>query len=686
MEKMLKNNTMNNGTQITRIQKTVIADLIRNPLNFVKQLLTDIRGLRVKPAMTGLWILIPFLLALSTVFVVSNELANGVVSGKYFWFYGSMGLMSLITFIAVLVRKVSFRFFALDGMLLLFAVSVYLPALLFNEAIPNTSRLTLFTLLLVFYFNCRILSGVLKCKPVYRNLFYGFIILTGLVEAIWGLRQLYGFAPSQHSLFKLTGSFFNSGPYAGYLAMVFPLALHYLLFRAPCTLRRVLAAITCLAILLVLPASMSRASWIAVIAGSVVVIYKKYPVFFRGLRVKPAMTGENRRLRIKSAMTKRLKWVMGIIAVLFLLSAFTGMYFLKKDSADGRALTWKVSLQLIVKHPFGVGLGNFPGAYGEEQAAYFASGKASETEEYVAGNPEYGFNEYLQIAVESGIIGLLLFVGIIVFAIRNMIKASNRGALGSLLALLVFAGFSYPFSLLPFLIFFTFLLAVGQWNADDADQADKRGFLNKWKIRVNPLHPCYLRSIVLALCCLLITAGCLWKQYPAYGAYQQWKNNQIYYQTGIYEDTAETYGALYPYLNERIQFLFEYAHSLSKAGLDEKQRIKAPARCDSLLNKSNDILRRAMQISCDPMLYNVMGKNCQAMKQYEQAEACYLQSARLVPSRLYPWYLLTKLYDEMGLKEKVRETADIVLTKEPKVQSPAIREMREEARKLKDKN
>jgi hypothetical protein len=236
--------------------------------------------------MSILWLL-PFLLVLSTVFVVSHDLADGIVSGKYFWFYSSIGLTSLAACIAVVVGQVNIRFSALDVLLLLFAGSVYLSALLFNETVPNINRLTLFTLLLVFYFNYRILSGVLN-KSIHRNVLYGFIILTGIVEAVWGLCQLYGFAPSQHSLFKLTGSFFNPGPYAGYLAVVFPIALHYWMKRQ--RVFRLLSAITCIAILLVLPAVMSRAAWLAVVAGSIAVIYKKYSRLFGRLWLKPVMT------------------------------------------------------------------------------------------------------------------------------------------------------------------------------------------------------------------------------------------------------------------------------------------------------------------------------------------------------------------------------------------------------------
>jgi hypothetical protein len=234
------------------------------------------------PAISGALLLLPFFSALSAVGIVGNDLGNGIVSGKYFWFYGSMGLANGLIFIAVLVKKASYRFSVLDGFLLLFAGSVYLSTFFFNEAKLNTSRLILFTLLLVFYFNTRILSSLLKYQPVYRRLLYGFILLTGLVEAVWGLRQLYGFTTSQHGLFKLTGSFFNPGPYAGYLAMVFPLALHSFFnpgkhaqkYRSGIV--KGLSAAVCVVILLVLPAAMSRASWLAVSAGSALVLFHQY--------------------------------------------------------------------------------------------------------------------------------------------------------------------------------------------------------------------------------------------------------------------------------------------------------------------------------------------------------------------------------------------------------------------------
>jgi hypothetical protein len=82
----------------------------------------------------------------------------------------------------------------------------------------------------------------------------------------------------------------------------------------------------------------------------------------------------------------------------------------------------------------------------------------------------------------------------------------------------------------------------------------------------------------------------------------------------------------------------------------------------------------------------IITRQIQFLFKYDKVEKNLLKSTLIVPNRLYPWYLLCKLHAETGQQEKVDEMADIVQTKEPKVQSPAVREMREEVRKLKTKN
>jgi len=637
----------------------------------------------VQVIIDSLW-MIPSLLVLSSVFVIDNNLSNGIITVKYFCFYASMGIITVATLIFILIRKSYFRVSIFDFLVLLFITSILFSSLVINDASQNTTKLTLLTLLTVLHFNFRLSINYGKTKAVKTLCF--FIIITGLIEAIWGLCQLYSFIPSQHSFFKVTGSFFNPGPYAGYLTVVFPLALQYwvnkpqpnpilrggssvdlaelsllnfqeskssvikilqnLYFRVP----QIIAVITCFAILLVLPATMSRASWLAATAGSLVILVAHY--YKNLVRLK--------KYKIKLAFA-------GIIAIVLLFLAFTGLYFLKKDSADGRTLMWKIAFQAAKEHPLGVGLGNFSGAYGEVQAAYFAAGKGTETNELVAGSPDYGFNEYLQIAVESGVISLVIFLTIFFLSLRSLIISRKWGITGSMVSLLVFAFLSYPFSVLPILIVFVFLLAAAN-NSTQMTQI-KLIYTDNNNLKSAPIRK--ICVICVPLLCLSVTFFCLYKEYPKYEAYIKWNTDKFLYSAGLYKDVVKEYKELYPFLNDQLQFLFEYAQSLSKT---------------EQYTESNDVLKRAMQISCDPMLYNIMGKNHQVLKEYQQAEECFIKASHIVPHRLYPYYLLTKLYHEMDLQDKVNEMADIVQTKEPKVNSTAVREMREEVEKLKIRN
>ena len=72
---------------------------------------------------------------------------------------------------------------------------------------------------------------------------------------------------------------------------------------------------------------------------------------------------------------------------------------------------------------------------------------------------------------------------------------------------------------------------------------------------------------------------------------------------------------------------------------------------------------------------------------YREAEEELLQAIGILPERLYPYYLLAKLYAEPEFYQvdKLRAAASVVLAKKPKVESTAIREMREEVKKIIEK-
>lgn len=463
------------------------------------------------------------------------------------------------------------------------------------------------------------------------------LIILGGIEAIWGLRQIYGFAVSNHSLYALTGSFYNPGPYSGYLAMIFPLCLHEWLNLKEKTERTwieqgkyYMALGVMLLILCVLPAGMSRSAWIAAAVSG---------AWVYGMHISWGS-----KLKEIRKIYKR-KVVLACIAgsIIFIVIGYS-LFQLKATSANGRLFMWKISTLAIAESPLiGHGTGNFVSAYGRAQESYFANEEYSETEELVAGSPECAFNEYLQVATEYGIPFLFVVLLIIAFCLWKGSREGRIGLCGGIIAVLVFAFSSYPMQLPAFVIAFLILL-----------MACIAGRFLAWQ---------------LAFACVLGFSGYHWWQADVHQECKDWANCRMLYQAGAYQSAKEGYERLYPKLKGRGAFLFEYGHCLHK--LKEADA--------SIL-----LLKEASTRSCDPMILNIIGKNFQEKGEYAQAEKWLLRSTHLLPGRIYPYYLLAKLYASPGYlqPDKFHEMADLVLTKEPKVQSTAVREMRDEIRKL----
>lgn len=469
------------------------------------------------------------------------------------------------------------------------------------------------------------------------------LILWGIIETSYGCLQLYGLAASNNSLYKITGSFLNPGPFSGFLATIIPLAFQLLLnpINNYKLLRQIIVFISWAYIflaLVILPATLSRAGWIASITGISIILVIHYQII---ARVKQFILW-NRKLAVFCTV--------GILLIFIIFCA--SLYHLKKDSADGRLLMWKVTSHIIAEHPLtGVGWGNFAGAYGKAQAEYFSGGNATSQEEYVAGSPDYAFNEFLQITAENGIIGLILFLLVIMLAFRSAYKNGQIGIIGSLTAFLVFACFSYPFSVWQLNILFIVLLATARTNLRNKEINMKNG---KWKR--------YALGIVLIILAIpIVWQGKKWIEKQE--AITQWREEQTYYNMEIYKETVDHYRKLYGQLRDEPKFLFELGQCLSKTEFYEE---------------SNRILQEGASLSSDPMFWNIMGKNYQTMRRYREAEECFTHAYNMIPNRLYPLYLLANLYFFSNQTAKAIATAQRVIDKEPKVMSTAISEMKAE--------
>ncbi len=481
--------------------------------------------------------------------------------------------------------------------------------------------------------------------PVLNGYYLSIFLSIGLIEAIWGFRQLQGWEYSNHSLFRLTGSFFNPGPYSGYLAVTLPVALGILLKQPKQNIIYYFSAACVLSIIMVLPAGMSRSAWIASIS-SCLWVYAMYRLNWEQIKAK---VRQHRKLYITST----------ILGCILLSGGSIALYSLKKDSADGRFLMWKITAKAIQKQPItGTGLGGFPAAYAEAQAEYMASGKATEQEKRIAGCPEYAFNEYLQMGLEQGVVGLTLFTAWLGLLFYKGIKNKRYACCGGLMSLALFAFSSYPLQLPEFWVVLIFLGVMSVTpDKDEIRENQAESNAHRWGKQIF-----FMGISILGI-------GLFWMQKDHYKAYQKWNKAQMFYNNKAYEAALEVYEPLYPLLKHKPEFLFEAAQSLSKTGRYEK---------------ANEYLERAILLSSDPMLYYVMAKNEQCLGEYRQAEKHLLHAIDILPERIYPYYLLMNLYTEPSYFQpaKLKMAIDSVLTKKPKVESSAIKEMKEKARSM----
>lgn len=494
------------------------------------------------------------------------------------------------------------------------------------------------------------------------------IIVSGVFQSIYGNLQLLGYFPSNHSVFILTGSFFNPGPYAGFLVSVFPIALGVYLFRENVISHvklniknksfllintfiehavKYISVIGVISISLVIPATQSRASWLAAILSS---------IFLLELRYKTLK-------KLFNLLSKLKKVVLAIFILLIVGMSLFGVYHLKKGSSDGRLFIWKTSTEIIKDNPFfGVGFDRFKAHYMNYQANYFSKNEEASAA-LVADNTYYAFNEFMQFTSENGILGFIILMSILYFITKILITKENfylGKLLGiSLLSIGVFAFFSYPMEILPIKLVMCFLLAALAKLDENIIKP-----LQTFKIKIRAKRT--LKILIKGAVLLAIIFSFKYLNKLNSGL-KNWELALNSYQYGDYERAIQKYKDAYPELRNNGEFLMNYGKALSIYKQDKK---------------AVEILERAKIHLNTTIIETALGNAYNSIEHYKEAEIVYKHAADMIPSRFYPLYLLAKLYDKSGQKEKAMSMAEIILKKEIKVPSTAITEIKHEMNNL----
>jgi O-antigen polymerase len=496
------------------------------------------------------------------------------------------------------------------------------------------------------------------------------ILVANLIALIVRACLIYSeYLPIQKAttFFDTIDPFGNTGVWGNYLISLLPFAIALAhkqkdtVDSVPQKVLYVVAILNVIIILIIVPLTVARAAWLGGLTGVFVVIGFIYkPRYDQRLYALVLSSWKNRVVRIL---------IVTVIPILAIYSVHA-LYALKKDSADGRMLIYKVCFNMIMDHPIiGIGLGNFRAVYGKYQGEYFQTHPHETHSMKLADNVSVAYNEYINIAVETGIIGLILFSLLMLSIIprKNIWKkyggdwTSSKsyviGAFGSLVAILISGLFSYPFHTLPVAIHITFFCAV---------LATSSKTIFRYQAQIGKIWRSLALPILgMAACCIVIfTQYTLYREFMALLA---WKNTSVKAKQGHF--VQSDYSNVYQILQNNPYYLYNYGAMLLFNG-EYGEGVK--------------ILKEARQFFFNSDVNILIGDCHEKLKEYQEAENSYEMAIWITPNRLYPHYALSKIFYAVGDTSKAIKHALKVEEMEVKVFSTNSFIMKSEMKNLLD--
>jgi O-antigen ligase len=171
----------------------------------------------------------------------------------------------------------------------------------------------------------------------------------------------------------------------------------------------------------------------------------------------------------KIAISKKVKKKILLFGVLIFIPLLLAFYFYKSDSSQGRLLIYKVSFSMLKENwLLGIGHGQFKVQYNLAQSHYFSMHSIDNKEALLADNTIYAFNDFFQVVIEHGLLGLF-FVLTFAFLIVGQLKKVQINeqaqplfiaAQASLLCIFITSLFSYSLQIFPIIFQATVCLTI----------------------------------------------------------------------------------------------------------------------------------------------------------------------------------------------------------------------------------
>ena len=331
---------------------------------------------------------------------------------------------------------------------------------------------------------------------------------------------------------------------------------------------------------------------------------------------------------------------VGLSTILF-VGLLIAMLYVKRSSTTGRSFILARSIDMIMDKPMGWGKDGFDKYYMEYQARFFKQNK-DEQYSYLADDIRHPLNEFVLIAINCGITGLLLILLFIVSFMTWLYKKEIKEK--SIIFVFAFilcmwALFAYPTEL-PFVGIFVcvYFMPLVYDTAYSPRQ-----------------------TIFLIMVGLVVTVGTIIDCKFRY----DWEKGVNLCINGEYEESLSIMKKIEKYYSNNADFLYSYASILYNCALFEEV-------------VSTLLLYKDYKNSYEAEL--MLAHSYMYMRKFVEAENAYLNAHYMCPVRFVPLYNLFKIYKQREDVEGMKEIGSQILSKEIKIYSPDIKIMKHNTR------
>jgi hypothetical protein len=357
----------------------------------------------------------------TTVYIVFLTVCIAAAVDTHLFVYPSLSRSLLMECGLLLLALVAFCHRALCGTVrpvggLCVFVALWTGYILLHGRLSEVTELYRTVYLCVTLLSVISLSYCLRAGLLTQERIYSGLLVIGLIHVFCVFAQRMGFMEPESSLYPVTGACDNPNVTAMYLAGCVPLVVH----RLRCSDRRGAYVVFLFLALFAIVLLRCRTAYIGLaVEAAVFFLFSSKDSRIKGFHLQRET---NCNPKIHSSLGKVF---LAVVALLVVSVGAVRMYQMKRDSADGRLLVWKVSASMIAEHPMGCGYGLFPKHYNLRQAEYFREEYGTETERRNASFVYMAYNDFLEHGVEGGVIGMLFLAGFYAMTITRAKKTPS---------------------------------------------------------------------------------------------------------------------------------------------------------------------------------------------------------------------------------------------------------------------